>query len=157
METKLSTKNLKIHELNNGVIDVMQTRCITPAIKKIIDIYEQSTNTQTSTQDLIDDIYIIPEFSDELINDLINDKDIIYNKNYKQETYKNHALFYKKWTRKGRTVTLKAYGYKPTAYKYIEHLGNLYFASNEWFLIYDFEPFVAEQFYKLTDTMYCFH
>ena len=32
MESELNTQNLKIHELNNDVIDVMRTRCVTPAI-----------------------------------------------------------------------------------------------------------------------------
>ena len=47
MESKLSTKNLKIHELNNGVIDVMQTRCITPAIKNKMIF---TSNPQTPKQ-----------------------------------------------------------------------------------------------------------
>ena len=108
MESELSTNNCKIHELNNGVIDVIHTRCITPAIKNLIDIYEQSSqSTQASKHDIID--YIVPEFNDDLIDDLTNDKDIIYNKGYKPETYKNKALFYIKLTHGGRTVTLFAF------------------------------------------------
>ena len=35
---------------------------------------------------VIKNIYVIPEFSDALINDITNDNDIIYNKKYKPET-----------------------------------------------------------------------
>ena len=103
------------------------------------------------------DFYIVPEFNDALIKDLTNDKDIIYNKNYKPETYKNDALFYIKLTHGGRTVILTAYGYKPHGYKHIDNLGNMYFVSNDWFIMSSFNPFTQAQFYKLMATMYYFH
>ena len=157
MESELNTNNLKIHELNNGVIDVIHTRCITPAIKKLIDIYEQSSeSTQASKHDVID--YIVPEFNDDLINDLTNDKDIIENKNYKPETYKNKAWFYIKLTHGERVVNLFAVGHKPpSGYKHVDNLGNMYFVSDDWFIISGFSPFTQTQFYKLMETMYCFH
>ena len=105
---------------------------------------------------VIKNIYVIPEFSDALINDITNDKDIIYNKNYKLETYKAQALFYIKLTHAERAVTLYAFGYKPDGYKNMDSLGNMYFVCNDWFIMSSFNPFKQEQFYKLMATMYCF-
>ena len=52
------------------------------------------------------------------------------------------------WTDNGRTVKLYAYGYKPTNYKHIKHLGNLYFGCNEWFILF------TNEFHKLTEIIY---
>jgi hypothetical protein len=100
--------------------------------------------------------YITPQFTDELINELTNDKNIIYNKNYKPKTYLNNALFYMLWKYKEREVKIYAYGYKPNNYKYVEQLGNLYFSANEWFVLFRTEPFNINQFYKLVDIIYEF-
>jgi hypothetical protein len=98
--------------------------------------------------------YNMPLFNDELINDLTNDRDIIYNKNYRQDTYLNNALFYMLWKYNGREVKIYAYGYRPTNYKYVEQLGNLYFSSNEWIVLFGTAPFNIQQFYKLVDIIY---
>ena len=107
--------------------------------------------------DVIKNLYVIPEFSDELIYDLTDENGIIYNTNHKQETYKNNALFYIYLTHKGRTVKLYAYGYnKPEGYKHIDNLGNMYFVCDDWFLMSSFNPFTKEQFYKLMFMLYNF-
>ena len=106
--------------------------------------------------DVIKNIYVIPEFSDALINDLTDENHIIYNQNHKQETYKNNALFYIYLTHEGRTVKLYAYGYKPEGYKHIDNLGNMFFVCNEWFILDIFNPFTKEQFYKLMFMLYNF-
>ena len=105
---------------------------------------------------VIKHIYVIPEFSDALIDDITNDKDIIYNKNYKLETYKAQALFYIKLTHAERAVTLYAFGYKPDGYKNMDSLGNMYFVCNEWFIMSGFSPFTQAQFYNLMTIMYNF-
>ena len=125
-----------------------------------MDIYEQTTTASAEDQtgaEEEENNYVIPEFSNVLIDDLTNDKEIIYNKHYKQDTYKGKALFYINWTKRGRTVRLNAYGYKPDGYKHIENLGNLYFASEKWFVLMGISPLTIEQFYKLTNTIYCFN
>ena len=106
---------------------------------------------------VIKNIYVIPEFSDTLIDDITNDNDIIYNKNYKQETYKAQPLFYINFTRNERTIKLFAFGYKPDKYKNIDNLGNLYLVSDDWFVISGFQPFKKEQFYKLMFIIYYFN
>ena len=143
----LSTINLKIHELNNNV---KNDKDINPAT------YDQSSeSTQAPTNnDVI--TYIVPKFSDDLINDLTDDNNIIYNKNYKLETYKNKALFHIQLTHQGREVKLYAYGYKPDGYKNIDNLGNMYFVCADWFLMSGFAPFTQDQFYKLMSLMYNF-
>ena len=105
---------------------------------------------------IINNKYNIPEFNDELINDIEDDKDIFYNKHYKQDTYKGEALFYINWTCGDRKFIIKAYGYKPDGYKHIDNLGNMYFVSNTYFVLMGREPFNIDQIYKLTNTMYCF-
>ena len=79
----LNAINLKIHELNNNV---KNDKDIKPAT------YDQSSEStqEPPNNDVIN--YIVPKFSDGLINDLTSDNNIIYNKNYKTETYKNNAL-----------------------------------------------------------------
>ena len=144
----LNTFNLGLNDLDNKLNDVIKKRTITPTLKTYIDIYEQSTHASTTDQ------YNIPEFNEELINNLTNDNNIIYNKKHKQETYLNNALFYMLYTKNGRTVKINAYGYKPPNYKYIEQLGNLYFVSCEWFILFKTDPFNINQFYKLTDIIY---
>ena len=127
---------------------------------KEMNIYEQTTTATTEDQtgaEEEDNLYVIPEFSNVLIDDLNNDNDIIYNKHYKEETYKNEALFYINYTEKGRTVKLLAFGYKPEGYKHMGNLGNMYFVSNTYFVLMRCEPFNMEQFYKLTNIMYCFN
>ena len=92
--------------------------------------------------------YYTPEFKDELIECLTNDKHIIYNKYYKQDTYLNKALFYMLWNYNGREVKIYAYGHRPHNHKYVEQLGNLYFSADEWFVLFRTEPFNRSQFYK---------
>ena len=137
----LSITNLKIHDLNNNVKnkDIKPTVC---------------DHSSESTRDDIN--YIVPKFSDDLINDLTDINNIIYNKKYKLETYKNKALFYIQLTHQGREVKLYAYGYKPNGYKNIDNLGLIWFVSKEWFLISGFAPFTQDQFYKLMSLMYNF-
>ena len=143
---KLNANNLKIHESKNGVEP-----------NKHAKVCEQ-TEDQSTQASICDGLitYMVPEFSDGLINDLTNDNDIIFNKNHKPETYKNKALFYIYLTHEGRTVTLYAYGYKPEGYKHIDNLGNLYFGCADWFLMSGFAPFTHSQFYKLMLLMYNF-
>ena len=143
----LNVINLKIHELNNNV----KNKDIKPAT---YDQSSESTHDPQSGDDVIN--YIVPKFSDDLINDLTDINNIIYNKNYKLETYKNKALFYIQLTHQGREVKLYAYGYKPNGYKNIDNLGLIYFVSTEWFLISGFAPFTQDQFYKLMSLMYNF-
>ena len=99
-------------------------------------------------------LYNIPEFTADLINNLTNEGEIIYNKNHKDDTYLNNALFYMLWTNHGRTVKLYAYGYKPTNYKHIKQLGNLYFGCSDWFVLFTIDPFNSNEFHKLTDIIY---
>ena len=144
----LNVINLKIHDLNNNV----KNKDIKPAT---YDQSSESTHDPQSCDGLIS--YIVPEFSDGLINDLTNDNDIIFNKNHKPETYKNKALFYIYLTHEGRTVTLYAYGYKPEGYKHIDNLGNLYFGCADWFIMSSFNPLTQNQFYKLMSVIYYFN
>ena len=145
----LSIINLKIHELNNNV---KSDKDIKPPT---YDLHSESTQEPPNNDDVI--TYTVPEFSDGLINDLTNDNDIIFNKNYKPETYKNKALFYIYLTHEGRTVTLYAYGYKPEGYKHIDNLGNLYFGCADWFILDIFNPLTQKPFYKLTPIIYYFN
>ena len=143
---KLNANNLKIHESKNGVEP-----------NKHAKVCEQTEDQSTQASICYGlTAYMVPEFSDELINDLTNENDIIFNKNYKQETYKNNALFYIYLTYKGRTVKLYAYGYKPEGFKNIDNLGNLYFVCAEWFILDIFNPLTQGQFYKLTPIIYNF-
>ena len=87
-QATLNAFNLGLNDLDNKLNDVIKKRTITPTLKKDIDIYEQSTQASTT------DKYNVPEFNEELINNLTNDNNIIYNKKHKQETYLNNALFY---------------------------------------------------------------
>ena len=105
----------------------------------------------------MDAVYVIPEFNTELIYDLTDADGIIYNTNYKHETYKNNALFYIYLTHDKKTVKLYAYGYKPEGYKHIDNLGNMYFVCAEWFIMSSFNPFTKEQFYKMMFIMYNFN
>jgi hypothetical protein len=155
-KAQLTTDNLNFVNLTNNIKECLkhnkQPKQIKPAIKNLMDKYE---HTETdSTRDTETDSYYIPEFNDDLINVLTNNKDIIYNKNYKQETYLNNALFYMLWRYEEREVKIYAYGYRPTNYKYVEQLGNLYFSANEWFILFRTEPFNIQQFYKLVDVIY---
>ena len=153
MENEPNTNNLsiiklKIHELNNNV---KNDKDIKPAT---YDLSSESTQEPPNNDDVI--TYIVPKFSDGLINDLTSDTNIIYNKNYKTETYKNNAIFYIQLTHQGRAVKLYAYGYKPDGYKNIDNLGNMYFVSADWFIMSSFNPFTQDQFYKLMLLMYNF-
>ena len=141
---KLNADNLKIHESKNAVKHPKS--CERP----------EDQSTQASICDGLT-AYMVPEFSDELINDLTNDNDIIFNKKYKQETYKNDALFYIYLTHGGRTVKLYAYGYKKGGFENIDNLGNLYFVSADWFILDIFNPLTQKQFYKLTPIIYYFN
>ena len=146
----LNVINLKTHNLNNTV----KNKDIRPAT---CDQSNESTHDPQSDPQSDDETnYIIPKFSDDIINDLEDDNNIIFNKNHKPETYKNKALFYIYLTHEGRTVTLYAYGYKPEGYKHIDNLGNLYFGCADWFLMSGFAPFTHSQFYKLMLLMYNF-
>jgi hypothetical protein len=151
-KAQLTTDNLNFVNLTNNIKECLKRKQIKPAIKNLMDKYE---HTETdSTRDTETDYYNIQEFKDELIECLTNDKHIIYNKYYKQDTYLNKALFYMLWNYNGREVKIYAYGHKPNNYKYVEQLGNLYFSANEWFVLFRTEPFNINQFYKLVDTIY---
>jgi len=160
----LTGYNVAIQDFNNTITDILKNKNkhknkdITQKTDQ--DIYEQTTTATIEDQmgaDLDDNLYVIPEFCDALIDDLNNDNDIIFNKHYKEDTYKNEALFYINYTEKGRTVRLEAYGYKPEGYKHIDNLGNMYFVSNTYFVLMGREPFNIEQFHKLANIMYCFN
>ena len=105
----------------------------------------------------MDAVYVIPEFNTELIYDLTDADGIIYNTNYKHETYKNNALFYIYLTHDKKTVKLYAYGYKPPeGYKHIDNLGNMFFVCSERFILGGYTPFNKEQFYILMFILYNF-
>ena len=112
-----------------------------------MDIIEAKQDTLTN--------YTIPEFSTELIEDLTNEEHIIYNKNFKEETYLKEALFYMDYTTiNNKTVKLTMYGYKPEGYKFLHNLGNLYIAYNSPFYLIGIEPFKAPDFHKLANIVY---
>ena len=96
----------------------------------------------------------MPEFNIELIDDLTNEEQIIYNKQFKQETHLNQPRFYVNYTYNNKTATLYAHGYKPKKYKFIGNLGNMYVCSNKPFRLTGCEPFKHEQFYKLMYIIY---
>ena len=100
------------------------------------------------------DLYEVPEFDNEFINDLTNEEHIIYNTKYKQETYLNQPLFYINYIYNNKKTILYAHGYKPDNYKFIDKLGNLYLCSNKPFYLTGSEPFKHEQFYKLMYIIY---
>lgn len=150
-QPKLSEYNVKIKDLEYNLYDAIKKKDVKPAIKKYIDIFEQSTSASNTTEQ---DTYKPPQFNDAIIDNLECEKDIIYNKNYKQETYLKNALFYIKWHNQNKEVKIYAYGYKPSNYKYIQQLGNLYFSSNDFFILFRCEPFNTKQFYKLMDIIY---
>ena len=100
------------------------------------------------------DAYEVQEFNEDIINNLENETEFIYNKNYKQETYFNQPLFYINYNFNNKNVVLYAYGYKPANYKYVDNLGNLYFFSNTPFSLFRCEPFNTKQFYKIMDIIY---
>ena len=148
----LNDYNLSIRDLHDKIDDVIKKRDIKPAIKKYVDIYEQSTQASATSEQ--QQYYNVPEFNEQLIDNLTNEGNIIYNKRYKQETYLNNALFYILWNYKGWQVKIYAYGFKPSNYTYVEQLGNLYFVSNKWFILFKCEPFNITQFNKLVDVIY---
>ena len=76
----LNEYRLSAHELHENLNSVIKHRGIKPSIKKIIDLYEQSTRASTTDNE----IYKVPEFNDELIGSLTNEEHIIYNKHFKQ-------------------------------------------------------------------------
>ena len=146
----LNEFNVSLNTLQDNLNDVIQKKSVKPSIKKLIDIYEQST--QASTAD--GETYNTPEFNSELIDDLTNEEHIIYNKKFKQETYLNQPLFYINYTHNNKVIALNVYGYKPDNYKFIDKLGNLYIASNKPFYLIGCEPFKQEYFYKLMYIIY---
>ena len=132
-QTTLNSFNLGLQDLNDTLNYVIKNKGIKQEIKKHIDIHEQSTQASLTEEQ---HLYNIPEFSEDLINNLNNEGNIIYNKDHKEDAYLNKALFYMPWTDNGRTVKLYAYGYKPTNYKHIKQLGNLYFGCSDWFVLF---------------------
>ena len=94
------------------------------------------------------DAYEVQKFNDDIINNLENETDFIYNNNYKQETYFNQPLFYINYNVNNKNIVLYAYGYKPSNHSYIDNLGNLYVCSNTPFILCRCEPFTTKQFYK---------
>ena len=80
----LNVINLKIHELNNNV----KNKDIKPAT------YDQSSESMHDPQSCDDVInYIVPKFSDDLINDLTDINNIIYNKNINWKHIKIRRYF----------------------------------------------------------------
>lgn len=148
----LNDYNLSLKTLHDNLDHVISKKgkTIKPSIKNLIDIYEQST--QASTTD--NNKYTVPEFNDGLIDDLTSDEHIIYNKQFKQETYLNQPLFYINYNYNNKTNTLYAHGHRPDNYKFIDKLGNLYLCSNKPFYLTGCEPFKHEQFYKLMYIIY---
>jgi len=146
----LNEYTLNAHELNENLNHVIKHKNIKPSIKKIIELYEQSTRASITE----DSTYKIPEFNNELIDYLTNDEHIIYNKHYKQETYLNQPLFYINYTYRNKTIALYAHGHKPDNYKFIDNLGNLYLCSNKPFYFTGCEPFKHEHFLKLMHIIY---
>ena len=146
----LNEYTLNAHELNENLNHVIKHKNIKPSIKKIIELNEQSTRASTTE----DSTYTVPEFNDELIDNLTNDEHIIYNRHYKQETYLNQPLFYINYTYNNKNITLYAHGHKPENYKFIDNLGNLYLCSNKPFYFTGCEPFKHEQFLKLMYIIY---
>ena len=132
----LNEYTLNAHELNENLNHVIKHKNIKPSIKKIIELYEQSTRASITE----DSTYKIPEFNNELIDYLTNDEHIIYNKHYKQETYLNQPLFYINYTYRNKTIAIYAHGHKPDNYKFIDNLGNLYLCSNKPFYFTGCEP-----------------
>ena len=149
-QAPLNEFNLSLKTLQDNLNDVIQKKSVKPSIKKLMDIYEQSTQATTADGET----YNAPEFNSELIDDLTNEEHIIYNKKFKQETYLNHPLFYINYTYNNKTVKLNIYGYKPEDYKFIDKIGNLYIASNKPFYLIGCEPFKPEEFYKLMYIIY---
>jgi len=146
----LNELNLGLNTLNDKLNDAIQKKSVKPSIRKLINIYEQST--QASTED--GETYNAPEFNSELIDDLTNEEHIIYNRNFKQETYLNQPLFYINYTYNNKIIKLYAHGHKPDNYKFIDNLGNLYLCSNKPFYLIGCEPFKPEEFYKLMYIIY---
>ena len=72
----LNEHRLSAHTLQENLNNVIKHKNVKPAIKNLIDLYEQSTQASTTEGDT----YTVPEFNNELINDLTNDEHIIYNK-----------------------------------------------------------------------------
>ena len=77
--------------------------------------------------------YIVPEFNDELISELTNERHIIYKKQFKQETYLNQPLSYINYTYNDKHTILYGYGHKPDNYIFIGTLGELYLCNNKPF------------------------
>ena len=146
----LNEYTLNAHELSENLTNVIKHKNIKPSIKKIIELYEQSTRASITE----DSTYKIPEFNNELIDYLTNDEHIIYNKHYKQETYLNQPLFYINYTYRNKTIAIYAHGHKPDNYKFIDNLGNLYLCSNKPFYFTGCEPFKHEHFLKLMHIIY---
>ena len=82
-QPKLSEYNVKIKDLEYNLYDAIKKKDVKPAIKKYIDIFEQSTSASNTTEQ---ETYKPPQFNDDIIDNLECEKDIIYNTNYKQET-----------------------------------------------------------------------
>ena len=65
------------------------------------------------------DAYEVQTFNEDIIRNLDKDWEIIYNRNYKQDTYCNQPLFYINYNLNNKNIVLYAYGYKPANYKYM--------------------------------------
>ena len=72
-QTPLNEFNLSLKTLHDNLNDVIQKKSVKPSIKKLMDIYEQSTQATTADGET----YNAPEFNSELIDDLTNEKHII--------------------------------------------------------------------------------
>ena len=94
------------------------------------------------------DAYEVQTFSVDIIHNLNEDGEMIYNRNHKQDTCVNQPLFYINYNVNHNNIVLHAYGYKPPNRKYIDNLCKLYVCSKTPFSLFRCEPFNTKQFYK---------
>ena len=141
---QLTEYNLSIKTLGDSIDDVL---------KKIKHnkptLYEESTRASTYLNEYFN--YAPPLLSDEIINNLCKEDDIIFNTEFKEETYNNKPLFYINFSIDGTGINNKIYvfGYNPGEYNYVINKYGLYFCCNAPFFYLGIAPFTLQQYYKL--------
>ena len=153
----LNSFNLSLNTLHENLNNVTKNKRYNTlqdavkSIKKNNNVDPLDCSTCATSEDLKSD-YSPPLLNDNIIYNLVKEDNIIYNKEFKTDTYKSHPLFFVNFNVSDTTIntTVYAFGYKPLQkYNYMVCKFGLYFCSNLPFFFIGIDPFTLKQYYTL--------
>ena len=160
----INSFNIGLNDLHDKINHVIKNKkyssykeAVKSINKNVLD-YDLTTEYKTSSVVSTDTVttpdnfnYVPPLLSDDIINSLTKDNNIIFNKYLKNDTYYNKPLFYINFRLDGTNLnnTVYVYGYNPGNYTYYVCKNGLYLCSNNPFFFLGIAPFTLKQYYTL--------